>query len=504
MVTRSTIIVCSAVPLSFDNTYARLPEHFYERIAPTPVAKPQWLATNPRLGALLGLTTVELNSEPLLAALAGNQVLPGSEPIALAYAGHQFGGFVPKLGDGRAVLLGEVIGTDGVRRDVQLKGSGPTSFSRRGDGRAAIGPVLREFIVSEAMFALGVPTTQSLAAVATGEPVYRETLLPGAVLTRVASSHLRVGTFEYFGRRGDADALSTLVDYALERHYPEACAERRSAEPAALVLLDRVMSAQAALIARWMNLGFVHGVMNTDNCSIAGETIDYGPCAFLDVYEPSRTFSSIDHAGRYAFGNQPRIGLWNMARLAEALLPLFGEVTPDIVARLEQHLGAFEQRFEQHYAAGLCVKLGLAHQPENVALGERLLQLMHDGRVDFTQAFRRLTHLASDDGDTFTELFGHPEAQAVTTWVLEWRQRASVDGGFTPARREAMLRANPAFIPRNHLVEAAISAAAQGDLAPFERLRAALLHPFDEQPELADLTATPGDEQWSYRTFCGT
>jgi uncharacterized protein YdiU (UPF0061 family) len=490
------------VPLSFDNTYARLPHHFYERIAPTAVSKPNWLATNARLGALLGLTTEELNSEGMLSALAGNTLLPGSEPIALAYAGHQFGGFVPKLGDGRAVLLGETIGTDGARRDIQLKGSGQTSFSRRGDGRAAIGPVMREFIVSEAMYALGVPTTQSLAAVSTGDPVYRETMLPGAVLTRVASSHLRVGTFEYFGRRGDADSLLTLTLYALDRHYPE----QQGGESAPLALLDAVMSAQATLIAKWMNLGFVHGVMNTDNCSIAGETIDYGPCAFLDVYDPTRTFSSIDHAGRYAFGNQPRIGLWNMARLAEALLPLFGEVTPDVVSRVEDRLGAFESRFAQHYDAGLCAKLGLPFEPQNAALGERLLQLMHDGRVDFTQAFRRLTDLAGDSGDTFSELFTRRQAQdlPVTAWLLEWRQRAAVSGGFTPERHDAMRHANPAFIPRNHLVEAAITAATEGDLGPFQRLRAALERPFDDQPGFADLAAPAGEEQWNYQTFCGT
>ncbi len=485
------------MPLEFDNTYARLPEHFYERIAPTKVPHPRWLAVNTRLGASLGLDDRELRSEELLSALAGNSLLPGSEPIALAYAGHQFGGFVPKLGDGRAVLLGEVIGVDGVRRDIQLKGSGPTSFSRRGDGRAALGPVLREFIVSEAMFALGVPTTQSLAAVLTGQPVIRETILPGAVLTRVASSHLRVGTFEYFGRRGDADALRTLTDYALRRHYPE----RVQDESPPLALLDAVMTQQAKLIARWMNLGFVHGVMNTDNCSIPGETIDYGPCAFLDVYDPSRTFSSIDHGGRYAFGNQPRIGLWNMARLAEALLPLLGEVSPRTIERLESQLTDFEARFEEHRGAGLCAKLGLAHLPENVELGERLLRSMHDARVDFTLAFRRLTELAGDRPDGFTELFAD---QPVTAWVLEWRQRIALEGGFSPERVLAMQRNNPAFIARNHLVEQAIAAATEGELGPFERLRTCLLRPYDDQPEFTDLGLPPGEEQWEYRTFCGT
>lgn len=485
------------MPFTFDNSYARLPDQFFERVAPTPVAAPRWLAVNESLGELLGLSASELESEALLTALAGNGILPGSAPIALAYAGHQFGGFVPKLGDGRAVLLGEVIGRDGRRRDVQLKGSGPTSFSRRGDGRAALGPVLREFIVSEAMVALGVPTTRSLAAVLTGEPVYRETLLPGAVLTRVASSHLRVGTFEYFGRRGDVDSLRLLVDYALDRHYPE----RKHADFAPLALLDAVMDAQATLIAKWLNLGFVHGVMNTDNCAISGETIDYGPCAFLDVYDPDRTFSSIDHGGRYAYANQPKIGLWNMARFAEALLPLFGEVTPAVVSQLEERLGAFMPRFEARYGAGMCAKIGLPHTQENVEFALSLLESMHRDRVDFCLAFRRLTDLAGDAPDSFSELF---ESEPVTTWLLEWRRRSEVDQRSPAERRAAMSSENPAFIPRNHRVEEAIAAATQGDLAPFQRLRDALRQPYLDQPAFAPLTSPPGEEQWQYRTFCGT
>lgn len=485
------------MPFTFDNSYARLPEQFYERISPTPVAAPQWLAVNADLGELLGLSPSELESEELLSALAGNGVLPGSDPIALAYAGHQFGGFSPKLGDGRAILLGEVSGSDGKRRDVQLKGSGPTSFSRRGDGRAALGPVLREFIVSEAMVALGVPTTRSLAAVTTGEPVYRETLLPGAVLTRVASSHLRVGTFEYFGRRGDVDSLRLLVDYALDRHYPE----RKNGAFAPLALLDAVMDVQATLIAKWLNLGFVHGVMNTDNCAISGETIDYGPCAFLDVYDPARTFSSIDHGGRYAYANQPKIGLWNMARFAEAMLPLFGEVTKDVVSQLEERLGAFMPRFEECYGSGMCAKIGLAHTQENVEFALSLLESMHRDRVDFTLAFRRLTEVAADAPDSFSELFG---SEPVTAWLLEWRRRATAEGGSSTQRSAAMSAANPAFIPRNHRVEEAIAAATLGDLGPFHRLRAALSQPYLDQPNLASLALPPGEEQWQYHTFCGT
>lgn len=483
------------MPLRFDNSYAKLPQQFYEKIAPTPVANPTWVAKNEELGELLGLEPAEWGSPDLLRALAGNGTLPGAEPIALAYAGHQFGGFVPKLGDGRAILLGEVIDRDGQRRDVQLKGSGPTSFSRRGDGRAALGPVLREFLVSEAMFTLGVPTTRSLAAVSTGEPVYRETTLPGAVLTRVASSHLRVGTFEYFGRRGDATSLRALVTYAMERHALPMSGE---SEPA-LALLNGVIAAQAKLVAKWMNLGFVHGVMNTDNCSISGETIDYGPCAFLDTFDPERTFSSIDSGGRYAYENQPRIALWNMARFAEALLPLLGDVTPTLIGTLEERLGSFMPLFESEYGVGLCAKLGLSHSPSNVEFAQKLLDLMQQGRVDFTLAFRRLTQLAGDGADEVTELFGE---QPITPWLLEWRNRTAREASDAVVRRMAAV--NPVFIPRNHRVEEAIAAANAGDLAPFERLRSALRQPFIDQDEFADLATPPGEEQWDYCTFCGT
>jgi uncharacterized protein YdiU (UPF0061 family) len=498
------------MPLVFENTYARLPEQFYERSDPTPVAEPRWLAVNDTLADELGLTQEERRGETFLAVLAGNTRLPGSEPIALAYAGHQFGGFVPKLGDGRAILLGEVRDVKGVRLDVQLKGAGRTSFSRRGDGRAALGPVLREFLVSEAMFNLGVPTTRSLAAVATGERVYRETPLPGAVLTRVASSHLRVGTFEYFGRRRDVDSLQLLVDYALSRHYPE----RRGTEFAPLTLLDAVVTAQARLVAKWMNLGFVHGVMNTDNCSIAGETIDYGPCAFLDTFEPRRTFSSIDSEGRYAYVNQPPIALWNMARFAEALLPLFGDVTDEVVKRLETRLEAFMPQFEAAYGEGLCAKLGLAHTPEHVEVGKRLLDSMHRGSVDFTLGFRQLTELVASErgvsGARARAFLGSFKDEAAVPDVEQWLEGwwARVQAGDVRTSLERMAKANPVFIPRNHHVEAALAAAAQGDLAPFERMYTALRRPFDEglaaQPEFADLTTPPGEEQWDYCTFCGT
>lgn len=496
------------MPLHFDNRYARLPAHLYEPALPTPVAAPAWLAVNAPLGALLGLDQAELHSSELLQMLAGNRLPPGAEPIALTYAGHQFGGFVPRLGDGRAILLGEVVGTDGVHRDLQLKGCGPTPFSRRGDGRAALGPVLREFIVSEAMHALGVPTTQSLAAVLTGEPVYRETTLPGAVLTRVATSHLRVGTFEYFAARRDHQAVATLVQHALTLHYPGHLA---SPQPA-LALFDAVTEAQIQLVAKWMALGFVHGVMNTDNCAISGETIDYGPCAFLDAYDPNRTFSSIDQHGRYAFAQQPRIAQWNLARLAEALLPLIGGGEESSVKLLEQRLDAFPARFEEVYGAALGAKLGLdTPRPGDLGLAQDLLQLMADARIDYTLAFRRLTDVAAKTvNDKLSSAAEHglaalfPADDRISTWIAAWRQRTASEALDHQTRAAMMQRANPAFIPRNHRVEAVIAAATSGDLEPLRRLRQVLATPYDDQPEHADLATPPGDEQWRYRTFCGT
>ncbi|MBD0272833.1 MAG: YdiU family protein, partial [Acetobacteraceae bacterium] len=360
------------VRFPFDNTYARLPERFFARLGPTPVAAPRLVRVNAGLAERLGLDPERLAGPEGVEILAGNRVPEGAEPVALAYAGHQFGHFVPQLGDGRAILLGEVVGRDGLRRDVQLKGSGPTPFSRRGDGRAALGPVLREYVVSEAMAALGIPTTRSLAAVATGEPVFRETALPGAVLARVASSHIRVGTFQYFAARGDEEAVRLLADYALSRHYPEAAAGNRHR-----ALLDAVVARQAELVARWLLVGFVHGVMNTDNTSIAGETIDYGPCAFLDAYDPAMVFSSIDRVGRYAYGQQPRVAQWNLARLAECLLPLLGEDQDRASASAEEALAAFAPRFEAAYFGGVQRKIGLSTQREGDAeLAQDLLVRM--------------------------------------------------------------------------------------------------------------------------------
>ena len=487
--------------IPFDNEIVQLPERFYARVEPTPVRAPSLLRVNRELAEELGIDPDGLASEEGVAALAGNRLFEGSEPVALAYAGHQFGSFVPQLGDGRALLLGEVVDGHGVRRDLQLKGSGRTPFSRGGDGRAAVGPVLREYLLSEAMHALGVPTTRALAAVTTGEPVLRERPLPGAVLLRVAASHLRVGTFEYFAARRDHEGVERLMRYALERHGPGV----PEGERPALVLLDAVMDRQARLVAKWLGVGFVHGVMNTDNTSISGETIDYGPAAFLDAYHPMRVFSSIDRGGRYAFANQPGIALWNVARLAETLLPLIDDDEEEAARIATERLEGFGPRFEEEHGAVLRRKLGLLEaRDDDLGLAKDLFGLMGEGKVDFTLAFRRLTEAAADEkrADTFVELF--EEREPATLWLAAWRERVASGSGTASARAETMRAANPAFIPRNHRVEEALAAAEQGDLAPFERLLAVLSRPYDDQPAHADLQEPPGEAQWSYRTFCGT
>jgi uncharacterized protein YdiU (UPF0061 family) len=499
--------------IPFDNSYVRLPERFYARQAPTPVAAPRLIKVNGALAHELGLDAGWLASPDGVAVLAGNRVPEGAEPIATAYAGHQFGGFVPQLGDGRAVLLGEVIGRDGVRRDIQLKGSGPTPFSRRGDGRAALGPVLREYIVSEAMAALGIPTTRALAAVTTGQPVIRENVVPGAVLARVAQSHIRVGTFQYFASRGDVDGLRTLADHVIARHYPEV---RAAANPIR-ALLDGVVGRQARLVARWMHVGFIHGVMNTDNTSICGETIDYGPCAFLDAYHPAMVFSSIDHGGRYAFANQPRLAQWNLGRLAETLLPLIGPTQDEAIAEAQAAIDAFPAAFDAVYWPGWYAKLGFgAPRDGDKDLTIELLDIMADGAADFTLAFRLLGDVAADGqgaGDTaaehrFTALFADPER--ITGWLVRWRARLAAEPSDAKpidaaARRAAMQAVNPAFIPRNHRIEQAIVAAVAGDdFASFERLMTVLARPFDDQPDHSDLMAPPRPNEVVQATFCGT
>lgn len=479
----------------FDNSYARLPERFFARLPPTPVLGPRLLRLNAPLAAELGLDAQALNSEAGAAIFAGSALPTDAEPIAMAYAGHQFGGFTPQLGDGRAILLGEVVGRDGARRDIQLKGSGPTPFSRRADGRAALGPVLREYLISEAMAALGVPTTRTLAAALTGEMVLRENgPLPGAVLTRVAASHIRVGSFQFFAARGDVEGLRLLADHAIARHDPATA----GAEHPYRALYEGVLERQAALVSRWMLLGFIHGVMNTDNTTISGETIDYGPCAFMDAYDPDTVFSSIDHGGRYAYGNQPRVMQWNLARLAEAMLPLFDANEDAALDWAKSAIATFGPRFETHYRAGLLAKLGIGTEREgDTELSLGLLAAMREGGADFTNSFRALAPAAAGDDAPLSAPFA--TTKAILPWAKEWRERIATEPGVT----ERLARANPQVIPRNHLVEEALAAATENlDLGPFDALLAVLTRPYDAPPARYALPPEPSDRV--YQTFCGT
>ncbi|MDB5509149.1 MAG: hypothetical protein JWL93_1618 [Hyphomicrobiales bacterium] len=486
---------------SFDNSYARLPAGFHARVKPTDVAAPSLIKVNHALAHELGLDPAALETPEGVAVLAGRSVPEGADPIAAAYAGHQFGHFTPQLGDGRAILLGEVVDRTGQRRDIQLKGAGPTPFSRRGDGRAAMGPVLREYLVSEAMAALGVPTTRALAAVATGDLVHRETALPGAVLTRVASSHIRIGTFQYFATRGDVDAVKTLADHAIARHAPEVLGQP---EPYR-AFLEGVVVKQAELVARWLLIGFIHGVMNTDNMSISGETIDYGPCAFMDAYDPATVFSSIDHQGRYAYANQPEIAHWNLARLAESLLPLLAVDQDDAVTIAKQALGRFAPAFNAAYLGGLRAKLGLQQErAEDLALSQDLLARMAAQKADFTLTFRHLCDAAVDPSHDakLRPLFADPSSY--DAWAAAWRARLADEPVPAEMRRDAMRRVNPAIVPRNHRIEAVIEAAIErGDFAPFEEMNAALATPYEDRPENADDMQPPPD-RGVYQTFCGT
>jgi uncharacterized protein YdiU (UPF0061 family) len=480
--------------ISFDNTYAQLPERFFARQQPAPVPEPKLVRLNVELAARLSLDIDWLTSEEGVAMLAGNAMPEGTEPIAQAYAGHQFGGFVSQLGDGRAILLGEVLDTGGARYDVQLKGSGRTRFSRGGDGKAALGPVLREYIVSEAMAALGVPTTRALAAVTTGERVLRQQgSLPGAVFTRVAASHIRVGTFQYFLARNDIDALRLLADHAIARHYPHAA----DASNAYAALLESVAAAQADLIAQWMSLGFIHGVMNTDNTAISGETIDYGPCAFIDAFHPRRVYSSIDSGGRYAWGSQPDIGLWNVTRFAETLLPLLSDDRSDATSIAEVALSRYPERFRSQYAARFRAKLGLPPEAP-VELIQECLDLLGAQEVDFTLFFRHLTRVADGENpQTLAAMFSSREP--FEEWLAKWRREANPEKHLTDMRA-----ANPVLIPRNHQVERAIQSAYGGDFAPFHRLVDALAEPYAEQIEYADLETPPRPDEIVRQTFCGT
>ena len=506
---------------AFDNTYARELAGLYVSWKPAAVPAPRLLYLNAELAAELGLPAEALAAPELAAVFAGNRVPDGAEPLAQAYAGHQFGGFSPQLGDGRALLLGEVIDRHGRRRDLALKGSGRTPFSRGGDGRAAVGPMLREVIIGEAMHALGIPTTRALAVAATGETVSRELPLPGAVLTRVAASHLRVGSFEYFVARGDLDKLRQLAEYTIARHDPALI----GAPDRVLGLLRAVAERQAGLIAQWMNVGFIHGVMNTDNMTISGESIDFGPCAFMEATDPATVFSSIDHGGRYAYGNQPHVAQWNLAKLAEALLPLVADgddlaAVDKAVAEASAVIDAFPARYASALLAGQRAKLGLLHAgPANdaadTALADDWLALLKRERVDFTLAWRRLADAAAGNDVPLGALF--TDAQAPFAWLARWRARCAADdaaGGAlatdlaqsAPTRARRLRAVNPFVIPRNHRVEEALAAASEhDDLGPFERLLAAVRRPFDEAPdqapygEPASAVVTAG-----YQTFCGT
>ena len=498
MMTASDTMNNATLQLQLDNSYARELEGCYVPWQPAGSPNARLIKLNQALALELGLTPALFSAEEALGAFSGNVVPPTAQPLAQAYAGHQFGHFSPQLGDGRAVLLGERIDQNGQRRDIALKGSGRTPFSRSGEGLATLGPVLREYLMGEAMHALGIPTTRGLAVVSTGESVQRERELPGAVLTRVAASHLRIGTFEFFASRGDTATLRRLADYAIARHDLSLV----GAPDRYLGLLKAVAERQALLVARWMGVGFVHGVMNTDNMTISGETIDYGPCAFIEHLDPKAVFSSIDRHARYAFGNQPPIAQWNIARLAQALLPLIdddearaGELAADVV-------NGFADRFEQHWQRVLHAKLALPDQtPEDSMLGNDYLQLLQTHRIDYTLGFRRLMDAATGDDAPLQALFGQAQPQ-LTAWLERWRQR-------TGAREDtvAKLRAvNPLYIARNHQVEAALAAAVdEADFAPFERLLAVLQHPFDEREEdQAFSRPAPAEQTACYKTFCGT
>ncbi len=493
--------------IAFASQYAALPEHFFARLAPTPVARPSLIKFNQGLAAELALDTRNLTDEQLAEIFSGNLVPEGANPIAMAYAGHQFGGFVPQLGDGRAILLGEVRDTAGQWRDVHLKGSGRTPYSRGGDGRAALGPVLREYIVSEAMHMFGIPTTRSLAAVSTGEIVFRDERLPGAILTRVARSHVRVGTFQYFAARADNVAITKLADFCIGRLYPSLTTE----EQPYLALLRKIIDVQAQLIAHWMHVGFIHGVMNTDNMAVSGETIDFGPCAFMDNYDPATVFSSIDSRGRYAYANQPHAATWNLTRLAEALLPCIDPVQERAVELAGAPLEQFAALYSRYWLDGMRAKIGLqTARDEDLALVQGLLDAMHAGAADFTLAFRALGDAAAHDAaegsagiTSLRALFADPAA--LDAWIPAWRARLAGEPVSAHLRAQAMDRVNPLYIPRNHQVENVIRAAVeQEDYGLFERLLRVLSRPFELQPGSEAYAKPPLPEERVTQTFCGT
>ena len=488
---------------AFDNTFVRDLEGLFVRWQGAPIETPVLLTLNAAVAAQLGVEVDVLRSPEGVAALAGSVAPEGAEPVAQAYAGHQFGGYSPRLGDGRALLLGEVLDTQGVRQDIHLKGSGKTPFARAGDGKAAVGPMLREFAISEAMHALGIRTARALAVVATNETVRRESLLPGAVLTRVAESHLRVGTFEYAAATGNADLLKRLADYAIDRHYPDAA----SAENPYRAFYAQVIAAQAVLIADWMLVGFIHGVMNTDNTTISGQTIDYGPCAFMDRYDTGTVFSSIDTNGRYAYGNQPAIGAWNLARLGESLLPLLDADGDAAVEAAQAALAEFAPQYLAAYRAGLARKLGLdAKVGETAAevelLVDELQTILQSEQPDYTSFFRSLA--AALRGETGHRVALLPSNDAFRTWAARWRELVTAQGRDHGETADAMDRVNPVYIPRNHLVEEALSAATSGNLQPFAEMLAVFEDPFTEREGFEDWASPAPEDERPYVTFCGT
>jgi uncharacterized protein YdiU (UPF0061 family) len=489
--------------ITFTNQYTGLGDNFYQSITPTRVKKPGLIAFNHALLAELGLPPFDESETNLAAIFSGNDLLDGMEPIAMAYAGHQFGNFVPQLGDGRAILLGQVTDNNNRLLDIQLKGSGQTAFSRNGDGRAALGPVLREYIVSEAMAKLGLPTTRALAAVTTGEQVYRENMLPGGVITRVAESFIRVGTFEYFSCRSDIDSVRKLADYVIQHYYPEL----QDTDNNYLALLRAVSRRQAKLIAQWMQIGFIHGVMNTDNMSVTGQTIDYGPCAFMDDYSHTQVFSSIDRQGRYSYSNQPKIGLWNLSRFAETLLPLFDDNTDKAVEHAKENLEIYISEYQQAWLDGMRRKLGMQQSmDDDKSLADDLLELMHNQHADFTLVFYHLSRLSlSDTGGEkeLRDLFNSDEN--LDSWLTRWRNRLRQENSNDDKRQSLMQQTNPVYIPRNHQIEAAIRAAEDNnDFSVFHALHEVLQSPFESQPGKENYMQSPQPHEIIQQTFCGT
>ncbi len=477
--------------MKLQNTYCSLPPDFYSRGSASTFSNSQLIKFNYELSQSLGLNLEQSSQEDLAQIFSGAKPLEGQDPISLAYAAHQFGHFVPQLGDGRALLLGEIVDPHGKRFDIQLKGSGQTIYSRNGDGRSALGPVIREYILSEAMHKLGVPTTRALAAVLTGDTVYRETPLPGAVFTRVASSHLRIGSFQFFAARRDIPALKALLDYAIQRHYPEIEGE----EHPALCFLQKVAGAQSKLIAQWMGLGFIHGVMNTDNMTISGETIDYGPCAFMDHFDYYQVYSFIDRHGRYAYGNQPKILMWNLSRLADCLIPLIDAPEAEAIERLNEELSRLPSLFEREFNQKMALKLGLQYREGDEEIYKIWLEYLQAEKLDFTLSFRKLSNILNSDNESF-----YPQSELFNQFKMLWKKRIEIK----PGLKEEMDSINPLFIPRNHQVERVIQDAQRGNYDSFHEMNQVLARPFSEQDQMLHYTLPPKEDEKIKNTFCGT